>query len=345
MGNRRLAYQVLIAGVCALAALGCTEDETGVGGDGYPDVPEAVAKTVQSTATVGDLVELDGSRSSDPDKLPLSYHWDFLEMPAGSSTGLNNRTLRNPSFVADLPGKYVVALTVDNSYWTSDQDDVTIKVVACQPVIESLGAVPEAPETDTFVQVSATVSEECGEKQPYQFKWAFISLPTGSGAIFNDAAVVAPSFLADVEGDYVMTLVVTDALGRRSEHSKLTVTVVPPAFECGYAAPVAVVEPLWTDADVDLAAFKVGAGASVQITGRASTDADNAAPCSLAQELFYSWRFIALPADSEAILNDKQIVNPSFTADRTGDYVVGLTVIDSAGLVSKETVVTIKVGS
>jgi hypothetical protein len=148
-----------------------------------------------------------------------------------------------------------------------------------------------------------------------------------------------------VEGDYVITLVVTDALGRRSEYSKLTVKAVPLAFECGYDAPVAVVEPLWTDANIDLAAFRVGVPANVQLTGRASTDADNAAPCSLAQELFYSWRFIALPAGSEAILNDDQIVNPSFTADRAGDYVVGLSVIDSTDLVSKETIVTIKAGS
>jgi PKD repeat protein len=328
-----------------LAALGCAKDDNN-GQGGYPAAPIAVAKAAKTTATVGDLVELDGSRSSDPEGLPLSFHWDFLEVPVGSSASLNSRTLRKPSFYADMAGKYVIALTVDNNYWVSDQVEVTLNVVACQPIIESLGALPETPEAGTLVQVAAIISEECGEQPPYEYKWAFSSLPAGSGATFNDAAVVAPSFLPDVDGDYVVTLVVIDALGRRSEYATRTVTVRPlPPVECGDAEPVAVVEPLWTDANIDLAAYKVGVPAKVQITGRASTDADNAAPCSLAQGLFYVWRFIALPAGSEATLNNNQIVNPSFNADRAGDYVVGLTVLDSTGLVSKETAVTIKAGS
>ncbi len=54
------------------------------------------------TVLVGDTVTLDGSRSSDVDRDPLTFSWS-LTRPAGSGATLSDPTAVNPTFVADLP--------------------------------------------------------------------------------------------------------------------------------------------------------------------------------------------------------------------------------------------------
>ena len=452
MRNLKVTYQVIVGCVFAFIAFGCSQDNSNNGGNEYPGVPNAVATTASKIVTVGTLVQLDGSKSktSDKDNLPLRFHWYFAAIPAGSSAKFDPDSLQNPWFIADAAGEFVVMLTVDNGVWRSDPVEVKIKVNDCFP--EVLPPDPKEVVTGTMVQVSPTVTEACGERLPYQYQWSFSGLPTGSDAILNNTAVAAPSFIADVAGEYVLSLSVTDALGRRDKPISLTVTAtaaapstcgknlpvidkiailpeapiagqavqltayltdadtaepcnlaesfsyawtivaqpagsyavlnnssaVNPSFvadvageyrielvvadsranvsvaatttvsvvmpSCGYATPTAQIEAIGTypvGDQVEIAAFKIAAGVSVQLSGRASSDADNSSPCSLNQELFYSWRFLALPAASTAALNDDQIINPSFNADKAGDYIVGLSVMDSTGLVSKHTTVTV----
>jgi len=59
----------------------------------------------------------------------------------------------------------------------------------------------------------------------------------------------------------------------------------------------------------------------VELNGSASTDVDGDA-------LLYSWRLITAPAGSSAHLNNPSAVNPTFTADLPGTYVVQLIVND-----------------
>ena len=65
----------------------------------------------------------------------------------------------------------------------------------------------------------------------------------------------------------------------------------------------------------------VHAGAVVSLDAKGSTDADG-------DTLTYSWRLESLPEGSVATLSDAAVATPSFTADKVGTYVVGLTVSD-----------------
>jgi hypothetical protein len=63
------------------------------------------------TASVGSLVTLNGSGSTDVDGDVLTYAWSLTTRPAGSVAALNNATSVMPTFVPDLTGTYVAQPT------------------------------------------------------------------------------------------------------------------------------------------------------------------------------------------------------------------------------------------
>lgn len=68
-------------------------------------------------ASVGTLVQLDGSGSKDADNDPLTYQWSFTSVPQPSAATLSDPKIVNPTFVPDLPGLYVVQLIVSDGRW------------------------------------------------------------------------------------------------------------------------------------------------------------------------------------------------------------------------------------
>ena len=62
-------------------------------------------------------------------------------------------------------------------------------------------------------------------------------------------------------------------------------------------------------------------GISVTLNGSASSDADG-------DLLTYSWTIVSVPAGSGATLSDRTVINPIFTADLVGSYVLSLVVND-----------------
>ena len=85
--------------------------------------PVANAGTAQTVA-VGTTVTLDGSGSTDPDGLPLSYQWTFTSLPTGSNPTLTGSS--KVTFVPDAVGTYVVQLVVSDGLLTSAPATVTI---------------------------------------------------------------------------------------------------------------------------------------------------------------------------------------------------------------------------
>jgi YVTN family beta-propeller protein len=79
----------------------------------------------------------------------------------------------------------------------------------------------------------------------------------------------------------------------------------------------------------------VHAGDAVTLDGSNSTDPDGLLP------LTYAWSFLSLPVGSEAVLTGPTTVNPTFTADIPGDYVVQLIVTNNWGRPSTPATVTI----
>lgn len=72
------------------------------------------------------------------------------------------------------------------------------------------------------------------------------------------------------------------------------------------------------DAGADLT--NMVAGSLVTLSGSGS-DADG-------NSLSYDWAFTSIPAGSTAALSDPTVAQPTFTADKSGTYVLSLTVYD-----------------
>jgi hypothetical protein len=129
---------------------------------------------------------------------------------------------------------------------------------------------------------------------------------------------VNPTFTPDMEGPYVLRLVVNDGVSD-SAVSSVTITAV-----AGNIAPVA-------DAGPDQ---NVVTGATVTLDGSGSHDPNG-------DPLTYAWTTLSKPAGSIATLQNANGVMPDFTPDVAGNYIFGLIVTDNNAAQSGEDTVTI----
>jgi len=265
--------------------------------------PVADAGTDQSVVE-GDVVTLDASGSSDPDGDTLSYHWRFVSKPFQATSELSDRTSVAPTFTADAEGTYTLALTVNDGEITSEEKlvRVTASEANAKPVANAGGDINAM--TGTVVTLDGSASTDANG-DPLSFGWAFVSRPDSSAASLANAATDSPSFTPDVDGAYIVELVVNDGQAD-SAGDRVQVNA-----ETANSEPVA-------DAGRDQT---VEVGRGVTLDGSASIDADG-------DTLTYTWTFQSRPDGSVVALTNPGTVAPSFTPDVAGDYVVSLTVND-----------------
>ncbi len=134
------------------------------------------------------------------------------------------------------------------------------------------------------------------------YQWVMWDKPARSASTLSDAASARPSFTPDVNGSYVVSLVVSDGkLSSASSFVKITASELN-------APPVA-------NAGVDQS---VMVNAVVTLDGRDSSDANRD------DVLTFTWSLVR-PDGSSAVLTG---VRPTFTAAMTGTYTASLTVRD-----------------
>ena len=266
-------------------------------------VPVADAGDDQSVVA-GDTVTLDGQNSQDADGDRLTYQWRFVSKPDGSLAQLAGTDTVAPTFQADIKGSYVVSLIVSDGEDDSKSARVTITVSEknAAPVAKT-GNDRDVVEGDT-VRLDGSASSDANDDE-LSYQWCFTSRPGGSAAALTDATTVAPEFIADETGTYVLELVVNDG---ELDSAPVTVTIT---------ATQANVKPV-ADAGTDQSVVE---GGSVTVDGSASSDPDG-------DTITYTWRFVSTPSGSAAALSDVDVVAPTFTADVAGSYLLALVVND-----------------
>jgi RHS repeat-associated protein len=251
------------------------------------------------SAAIGSLVTLDGSASSDPDGNPLTFRWMFLSKPSGSQATLDNPSAVMPTFILDAAGPYELQLVVNDGASDSVPDTVIISNVS--PPVANAGPDQTTP-LGQLVQLDGSGSADSGGDL-LTFSWTVMLAPPGSLAALSNPTAVNPTFVADVHGEYILQLIVSDGtLG--SEPDTVTVSTVNsrPAAHAG----------------LDQSAL---VGSIVTLNGSGSSDPDGDA-------LTFRWSISSRPDGSEAALSDFGAVNPSLTIDRAGTYIVQLVVND-----------------
>jgi hypothetical protein len=208
--------------------------------DGLPSNPDTVNIAVipapiqkpianagpSQTVTAGTLVQLDGSGSTDPQSLPLTYQWSLIARPTNSTATLNNPTSQKPTFTADQPGTFIAQLIVNNGTLSSDPSTVTIST-GCVPPVANAGPA-QTVNTGAQVTLDGTGSSDaCG--RPLTYSWSFTTIPQGSVATLSGANTAHPTFTTDVDGTYVAQLIVSaGSPAVNSNPSTVTVTASTP---------------------------------------------------------------------------------------------------------------------
>ncbi len=264
------------------------------------------------TAHPGTSVTLDGSGSFDPDgNVPLSFSWTITSAPDGSVATLSDPDTITPTLTPDLLGDdYAISLVVTDSLGTSSAPKgVLISTFNTAPVADA-GPDQAILQLGTTVQLGQSAGRESfdDDGDPITFSWTLTARPTVSSAFLDDPSSDTPTFVADVQGTYLVSLVVNDGFVN-SDPSSVTVSFdnVKPVADAGDTQSVAV-------------------GQTVSLNGNGSSDAN-------LDPLTFSWSIISAPDGSPA-----QLINPAaqttFVADVAGMYVVSLVVND--GLVNSD---------
>lgn len=271
--------------------------------------PTAAAGADRS-GTIGSTVTLDGSASSDPDGDTITYAWTLTSKPVGSTAALTGANTVNPSITLDEAGAYVIRLQVNDGVLTSGPDTIVVSTVNSPPTAnagaDQAGGVGERVTLD-----GSGSTDPDGDALTYT--WRFTSVPEGSTTGIANANSIAPSFVLDERGTYVVSLVVGDGANQSAPDTVIVSTE--------NTVPVA-------NAGPDQSA---GVGATVTLDGSASDDADG-------DSLTFAWSVVSRPAGSTAPLNDATGATPSITIDEAGDYVVQLIVNDGLASSTADTV-------
>ena len=176
----------------------------------------------------------------------------------------------------------------------------------------------QTPLVGATVQLTGAGSTDA-DGQVLTYAWTFQSRPAGSNATLSDPTNVAPTFVVDRAGSYVVRLVVNDTAA-----SSLPSTVT---INTTNSAPVAHAGP-----DQSIKVRDV-----VTLDASASTDVDGDA-------LQFTWA-LTRPAGSTAALSDPAALQPTFTVDKAGTYVATLVARDGAALSDPDTVLATTLNS
>jgi len=238
-----------------------------IGSEIVPVPPLANAGPDQ-TASVGSLVTLDGSGSSDPGgQIPLTYAWSFVSKPRTSRATLLDTAEVDSTFSPDVPGEYVIRLVVTNAVGLSSAAPVTVSTLNSPPVADA-GPDQVITVVGTVVHLNGSQSYD-PDGQSITYQWSILSKPVESKAALTGSSTPKPSFTADVHGDYTIQLIVRDSLGAVSKPATVQVSFhnVAPVANAGLNQSAIIdewaIEVSYTDAT-----FKMSANAAPESPAR-----------------------------------------------------------------------------
>ena len=195
------------------------------------DVPIANAGINQNVLT-GNMVTLNGSNSSDDNvsSSDLIYTWTLIP-PVGSSAILSSTSSSRTTLVPDVDGVYTINLVVSDGVLTSISDTVIVTASSTTPTNAAPVAdagVNQSVSTGSLVTLDGTnSSDDVLSSSSLTYSWELISRPENSNATLSSTSSSQPTFTVDVDGSYVIDLIVNDgALNSASDSVVITSSTI-----------------------------------------------------------------------------------------------------------------------
>ncbi|MCC7261593.1 MAG: T9SS type A sorting domain-containing protein, partial [Candidatus Latescibacteria bacterium] len=211
------------------------------------------------TVISGQVVQLDGSQSSDPEHQPLSYHWHNFYSPLSSYTppdwvpiALSGADTATPTFVAPAPGTYYFALVVDDGLLQSSATTAVTVMAANQPPVANAGPDQTVEGTGPLTSVTlngAASTDPDGDALSYSWSENSAEISTASNPTLSLA-----------QGPHTFTLTVSDGQGG-SAVDEVVVNLVDTTAPTASAALVAISRGHDDDEDEDGNFYRVTATA------------------------------------------------------------------------------------
>ncbi|MDX9999839.1 MAG: hypothetical protein RBU30_00950 [Polyangia bacterium] len=230
----------------------------------------------------------------------VSWSWDVVSLPQGSSPSLGTPLARNTTFETDAIGDYTVQLTVRDLGGLGD---------TCSTLVRSRVNPPTAicpPDMTVPTRTPVTLHGDAQDDgYIVSWRWQVVSHNADTDPVLGTPNAQNTSFQALRVAQYQMRLTVTDEHGLTDICQFLiTTTPTPPTVTCPadiYTVPLVPVQ--WTGSAID-----DGAIASVR------------------------WDMISQPAGSSAPgPSPATQLSTGFTPDLVGTYLMRLTVTDDQG--------------
>ena len=199
-------------------------------------------------------------------------------------------------------------------------------VLAGENIPKNLNNAPIADAgTDQTVTTGALVKLDGNDSSDIDgdsliYIWSIILKPEGSSPILSNSLVVSPTFSADMDGEYTMSLIVNDGI-IISEASLINIKalgVEDNSTEQNTSTVVVINERPIADAGFDR---NVTTGSLVVLDGSGSSDSDG-------DSLSYLWSVESQPTDSNVTLSSSVSISPTLSTEIDGNYTFNLIVDD-----------------
>ena len=202
------------------------------------DPPRADAGPDQAVVA-GDTVWLDGAGAADADGDSLIYEWLLTEMPAQSGAVLSDSAVESPTFIADVPGAYVVQLIVADGTTQSPPDTVTVTADPRMVLIPDVTESTQASAESTLVAADLAVGTISSEN---------------SDTVAEDYVISqSPSAGTSVEAGSPVDLTVS--LGSASTVPEVSLSATPATIQPGESLTLS-----WTATNADAGFIQPGVG-------------------------------------------------------------------------------------
>jgi preprotein translocase subunit SecF len=209
-----------------------------------------------------------------------------------------------PTFKADFAGTYLASLVVSDGQLSSALVTATVVASVTNSAPVANPGVSQSVVVGAMVTLDGSASTDANG-DALLFRWSLIGKPTGSKATLTNPTYPNPKFIADIAGNYIISLLVNDGKVD-SDQAAITITA-----SSANASPVA-------NAGVNQ---NVVIGSLVTLDGSSSSDANG-------DPLTYKWVLLSKPTGSVATLTSATSAKSTFTADAEGSYVATLIVND-----------------